>query len=391
MKKVILLCIFLLLLPTQTFAAGYGNLYYVPYLDQYRLDYSYNTADTHFDLVFNGSGGTTYTANYAFPPTGIHYLTCNGTYNMIFYDSTGAVVHSAGPMVTTAIIAPTCDSYPTGVSGKNDLNARQSGSSINWDGVPAASKYEVWKDGSKVSETTGTSYEPTADGGYSIVAKDSSGNIVGQSDLIYKEGCSTCEKLREMLQCPEWSTYMGDITQAIKNALPPPPDWEHIADLIGKATIDHLKDYFGPVPDAPTQAEIDSKLDKSLPTVDSSSPAADSLIPAVPSGYEQPKDFDITTGPQIEIKDESVPFQIFDPLNNIIHDDPGVPVIPGDARNNTGGIQTPAVTSYPIATPQPMPSDLPNNPVPIPNSSPGSGPTPNMTPGTGPVPVWKGD
>jgi hypothetical protein len=405
MKKVILIMFILLLIPIQTYAASYGNLYYVPYMDQYRLDYSYNTADTHYDLVFTAADGTTYTGTYNFAPTGIHYLTCNGTYNMNFYDAAGSVLHTAGPMVTTAIVAPTCNSYPVGVSGKNDLNARQSGNDIIWDANPSATNYEIWKDGTKVSDTPGTTYTPTGDGGFSIVGKDASGAIVGQSDLNFKAttppttpppfdpNCPECVSLRNTLQCPEWDTYMGELTKAIKNALPAPPDWDHIADLIGKSTIDHLQTYNGPVPTAPTQTEIDSKLNTELPEVDASVPNADKLVPEMPPGYEQPKPFDITSGPQIEIKDESQAFQIFDPLNNITHDDPGVPVIPGDPKNNNGGIQQPAATSFPMATPKPLPSELPNNPVPVPSSPPGSAPAPapNTNPGTGPIPVWKGD
>jgi hypothetical protein len=400
-KFIVIFLLLLLLIPAQSFAASYGNLYYVPYMDQYRLDYSYNTADTHYDLVFTAVDNTTYTGSYNFPPTGIHYLTCNGTYNMNFYDSSGAVVHTAGPMVTTEIINPTCNSYPDGVSGKNQLNARQNGSSIDWDSLPAATNYEIWKDGKKVSETTGTTYAPTGDGGYSIVAKDTTGTIVGQSDLNYKAptappfdpNCPECISLRNYLQCPDWDTYMGELTKSMKAALPTPEDWQHIADMIGKATIDQLKEYHGPVPAAPTQTEIDSKLDTSLPTVDAGSPDAEKLVPTVPPGYEQPIPFDVSTGPQIEVKDESVPFQIFDPLNNVVHDEPGVPVIPGDPKNNTGDITPPAVIApYPVVTPKPIPSELPNNPVPVPSSSPGSAPIPSPAGngGAGPVPIFKG-
>jgi hypothetical protein len=206
--------------------------------------------------------------------------------------------------------------------------------------------------------------------------------------------CTTCVNLHDLLNCPDWNTYMGDFTQAFKDALPPPPDWDSIAEKIGTATINHLQDYFGPVPAAPSQAQIDGSLDKTLPTVDATSPDASNLVPTVPTGYEQPKPFDITSGPQIDIVDESVPFQIFDPLNNIVHDDPGVAVIPGDPNNNTGGIQKPAnIAPYPVFTPKPLPSALPNNPVPkpsSPSSSPGSVPLPSSTGSVIPIPIYKG-
>lgn len=404
MKKICFVLLLIFLLPSQVLAASYGNMYYVSFLDQYRVDYSYNTADVRYDLVFNATDGKIYTADYNFPPTGIHYLTCNGTYNMNFYNSSGSVVHTLGPMVTTAIVNPTCNSYADGVSGKNDLNAKQNGNLINWNSLPNADKYEVWKDGSKLGQTTGTSYSPTSDGGYSIVARDSKGNVVGQSDLTYKAttsggdggttnpsdpnygdfdpNCATCKQLWELLQCPDWYKYMGQLTQAIKNALPTLPEWRGIADQF----VNAFADYWGPVPDAPTVQEIEGKIVPTLPPVDTQVPIVE---PQLPSEFDKPTTFDITTGPEIPIVDDSQPIEIYEPDKYIHADTPGQMVFPGDSRNHSDGIKQPDTIQTPYTIPVPtVRNDNQTVPteIPIPSISTGTIPKPNATSGVGPIP-----
>ncbi|RAU91546.1 hypothetical protein [Paenibacillus sp. YN15] len=200
------------------------------------------------------------------------------------------------------------------------------------------------------------------------------------------EGCTSCETITNLLACPEWDTYMGEWTDAIKAALPPPPDWNHIADLIGTATIDHLGNYLGVVPASPSQQQLNQQITVDLPTMDSGSSAASSLVPIVPAGYEQPKPFDITSGPQIEIKDESKPFEIFDPLSNMQYDDPGVPVLPGSTSNSNGGITPPGKVDIPEAMPSKTAPPGNNDPVPIPSANPGTMPVPGQAGGPIPVP-----
>lgn len=390
----ILIMILGLILPQQVFAAMTvaSSSYYVSYLDQYRIDYTIVTASTNYQLHFTSPSGEVFTGNYNFRPTGIHYLTCNGTYKLNFYDSLGVLIAQTASVKTTVIANPTCSSYPDDVSGADDLggNATTIGDDryrITWGNVPGASGYQIWKDGNLVTTTSGTTYEGNR-GSYSVVALDSSGQPVGRSDLVVPKAYSECcQWLAELLQCPDWDTIMGELTEAIKAALPPPPDWPYIADLIGEATIRHLDNYLGPVPAAPSLDEIVENTDTSLPDVDISGPA-DNLVPTVPNGYEQPKSFDITGGPQIEVVDESKPFQIFEPLHNIEYDTPGVPVIPGDPRNNNGGIVQPTN----ITIPMPMPSNLSPNPIdptPAPTPTTGSIPIPTISPSDIPIPNIK--
>jgi hypothetical protein len=344
-----------------------SSSYYVSFLDQYRMDYGSVTGSTNYTLHFIAANSTVYDANYTFPPTGVHYLTCNGTYSLLFYNSSNVLIASTTEFITSSIINPTCNSYASGVNGKDDLNVRMEADKIKWDALPGT------------------------DGGYSVVAKDVNGNIVGQSDInITTPVCDVCTKLSQLLQCPDWDNYMGELTTAFRDALPPPPDWADIANKIGDSVITKLADYVGSVPNAPTQTEIDSGLDTSLPTIDATAGDAEHLIPTMPPGYETPKPFDISSGPQIPIVDESVPFQIFDPLHNIEYDAPGVPVLPGSSTNNMGGIEPPVNITLPDAIPIPQatppPGETQEIPIPSSNIIP-AGPVPSNSGGSGPIPL----
>lgn len=377
-----------ILLPMQAWAANYGSMYYVPYLDQYRLDYAYNSADVRYELVFTGDEGHVFTGNYEHKPTGIHYLTCNGEYRMRFYNSSGSIVHTLGPVYTTQIINPTCSSYADGVSGANDLNAKATDMGdgkyhLDWSSLPNADRYEIWKDGQREGTTTGNSYE-TGKGSVSIVAFDEDGNIVGRSDLIVpKANSECCQWLSDILDCPDWDRYMGELTKAIKNALPTLPEWRLIADQF----VNSFADYFGPVPDPPTVPEISSKIRPTLPPLDTDVPRVE---PAVPSDYNNgPLPFDITTGPEIPVVDESEPIEIYEPNKYINADAPGDMVFPGDPRNHSDGIKQPDTIQTPYPVPVPSPSSSPSVPpsdMPVPNGNVTPPPIPNGQGGPGPIP-----
>ncbi|NHN35539.1 hypothetical protein [Paenibacillus agricola] len=221
---------------------------------------------------------------------------------------------------------------------------------------------------------------------------ESGGGEGGGGEVVYPPFdplCPVCVELNQLLQCPDWDVYMGELTEAIKAALPPPPDWQDIADKIGKATVDELSDYIGEVPVPPSQAEIDGNMDRPLPVVDNHAPDPAELVPKLPAGYEQPKVFDIESGPAIDITDGSQPFEILQPLNNIQYDPPGVGPKPGASSNNSGDIQNPAKMTLPNPTPKPTGSTTPapNNPVPKPAANPSAGPKPSTAPSAGPAPI----
>lgn len=372
--------------------------YYSPGLDRYRMDYVIPSGVVWYQSYFIAPNNAIYSHDWDFYPTGSHWFNCNGKYRLKFFDGANNLIAETPEIVTTQIIHEVCLSSvnDTG-SGDFNTNYNDNGDGsydLNWTPMPGAESYDIYKDGQKIGETTGTNFNLPGEGSITVVAKDSEGNTIGQSDInvpTYNgndggggdggdggSGCDVCEKLSKLLQCPDWNQYLGDLTGAIRDALPPPPDWDDIADKIGSATIRHLQDYFGPVPDPPTQADIDN-LVPTLPNVDNSVPNAD-IVPIVPAGYEQPLVFDIESGPQIEIVDESKPFQIFEPLHNIEYDDPGVAVIPGDDRNNSGGIQNPENIPLPTPIPEKNVPDPTDDPIPEPGNQGGSIPTPGQIP-----------
>jgi hypothetical protein len=345
-----------------------STFYYVSYLDQYRMDYGTVSGSTKYTLHFVAANGTVYNADYNFAPTGTHYLTCNGKYNMLFYNASSVLIASTAEIITTAIVNPTCNSYADGATGKDDLSGSVTNGKITWQPKPDAVNYEIYKDGVKVGETTGTEYTPTSDGSYSVVAKDTTGAIVGQTDINVTSNpattCDECTKLSQLLACPDWGTYMGELTNAVKAAIPPPPDWDMVAEKIGNSVITKFSDYVGQVPAIPTVNDINQTIEKpALPTVDNSSQKAQDLIPTVPSDFNQPLNNDLDSAPVIPIVDNSRPFSLMDPLSNLTYDNPNVPVFPQDPRNNSGGIDAPTTINEPAPTPKAPVSDPSSPPI----------------------------
>lgn len=384
--------------------------HYVPWKDEYRTDIGRPPAGQWDTLVmyFETSNGTPYTLDYpAASAAQIFYLTCNGTYQ--FQYKTGGVngtdVFWTGTIPTTAIQQPTCQSYGDG-GARNDYNAdyeeTDGGYRVNWNGN-GADQYEVWKDGQLVDTVSGSGphqYDMSGPGTVTIVGRDSSGGYQGHSDLQVPTwdgtdgpstggGCDACKQLRDALACPEWDAYMGELTDAIKAALPPPPDWPSIADIF----VDKFAEYFGEVPAPPTVQEIENEVTPELPPIDTAVPEAD-IDFDVPDDFNQPIPFDITDGPEIPVEDGSQPFVIPEPDSQIDADEPGKFVMPGDPQNHSGGIKMPDTidTGYnsPVPTKQngddeippsdmPMPSgSVPNDPLPMPTESSGVIPIPNI-------------
>lgn len=174
---------------------GTNKFYYVDYKDQYRLDYwSAPSSAAKVKLVFTAASGAVYDREWPIDQVGgTLYLTCKGTYELQFIDSSGSVVSSAAGLQTTQIQRNVCESFPEPVP-KDDLNAKvtmpactDQGSDglpkVSWDAAPSASSYDIYKDGQKIGSTTDTKYDLPGDGSYSVVGKDSNGNVVGESDV----------------------------------------------------------------------------------------------------------------------------------------------------------------------------------------------------------------
>lgn len=389
---------------------------YVSWRNEYRTDFAWpsisqwDTMRVYFETPSGVPYDLSYPQSQASP---IFYLTCNGTYQY-FFESGGSVRYWTKQIVTTSIINPPCSSYGEGGGSRNDAGAYYSqngngGYDVFWGDIPGAASYDVWKDGELIGTVPagGGSYNQTipGTGGVSIVGMDGNGNYVGHSDLQVPEytgqddwgdgggqnGCGdVCQRLKTLLECPEWDTYLGDLTGAIRAALPPPPDWPAIADVFVSA----YAEYFGDVPTPPSRAEIEQAvLPSSMPVLDTSVPQ---VTPSVPDAYNTPVDFDITQGgPVFDVVDGSEPFDILEPDANLVADDPGVMVYPADPRNHSDGIKEPDTWQSPYEMPVPSSTSAPGEPIPsippsdmpVPSSAPGTVPIPSVVPGVGPTPT----
>lgn len=395
----------------RAFAADY-TLGYISGRDVYVMTYyrAFDTMPTGFNLSWSGAGGATASKDFTQADvTGVFYLTCNGQYTFTFYNGS-AVLATFGPMTTTAVVGGACESYPS-QQLVDDLNTvvhppDASGlPSISWDDRGAGT-VSIYKDGQPLDAVSGNvgNYHVPEPGLYSLVYRNTAGFVVGVSDVIVTDlqggtdpwpgqggeepTCDVCDKLAALLECPGWSELMGELTQAIKDALPPPPDWDDIADKIGRATIDHLADYMGDVPPVPSAQTIEDQIAPPMPPLDTAVPEAE-IGPAVPPEYNDgPIDFDITDGPEIPIIDGSEPFEIYEPDKYIKSDDPGTMVFPGDSRNSSDGIKQPATITTPYPTPVPTGSSSPVPPstIPTPTVPPSTMPLPTVQGGPGPVP-----
>jgi hypothetical protein len=386
--------------PPQSPVVG-NQLIYLSVRDEYLLNYyDWDTAANRSKLNYWTSTGVYYELWSNNVPNGHWYLTCNGTYIIEVYQDSMKVGETA-QVQTTKIQNPACQSYDNADQLKNDLNIRgtdraDGSTDLSWDFVVGADHYDIYKDGIKITQQTGvTSWHITDDGTYTFVAVDSNGQSLGQSDYIKNDStpnggennsdCDACQWLSDALACPDWDTYMGDLTGAIKNALPPPPNWEDIADtFVGK-----FADYFGDVPVPPSVPEIENNVRPNIPAVDTNVPQA-SIAPAVPSDFNNgPLDTDITQGEQIEVEDDSQPIEIYDPDKYIDSDGVGEFVYPGDERNSSNGIKQPDTIDTPYEMPIPADSggeDIPPADMPVPNGSSSSIPIPDGTTGIIPIP-----
>lgn len=396
---------------------------YQEYRDEYRVDFTYPTGTATLKLLFTSSSSVEYERTY--PISGnLIYLTCNGTYDMEFFDAGNTLIGSFYGIVTTQLINPACNSY-TDQTGKRDFNVtyQDNGNgtyNLDWPMVAGANGYKVYYNGSYLGFAYTPGMQIPGNGQVTIQAVNNNDDVLGTTDLFVPTydhtqigtpgtgddgggstpgGCDACQRLAEQLACPEWDAYMGEWSKMIRDSLPPPPDWNAISQIFATSMINALNNYLGDVPAAPTTGQIAAKL-PAQPVIDSSFPEAGNLVPSVSNNFNQPFDFDITTGPQIQIVDESSPFEINDPLQDLDSSGVGVPVLPGDPANHSGGIKYPE--SIEVETPLPVPktnpssggelpipgetTPAPNNPVPIPRTDPGDPPTPGIGENEIPIP-----
>jgi len=193
--------------------------------------------------------------------------------------------------------------------------------------------------------------------------------------------CDGCKFLKEMLACPEWSTYMGEWENLLKKVIPPAPNWDEVAQKIGNgvsqgvadAVRQGITDAIGNDP-PPTESELESQIPAS-PELNASYPEAENLEPMDPFPDVTPS-FDLENREEIKITDDSQPFNITDPTINS-HQVRTV-VKPGDSSNHTDGIKKPDKVNS--KNPIPVPKKTDNNtsyPTPIPSGTSVTAPIPS--------------
>lgn len=413
-KKVIALMLAIIISPVANVYAAFVYLpaqvptytTFAPWRDEYRTDFAYPNKSTwsYMRLYFETAAGAPHEKVWTVNEIQgrIMFLTCNGTYQFQFLNSVGDPVAWSELIHTQSIQNPPCNSYQDG-GARNDLGAQWSnnpsgGYDLSWQDVPGATEYEIWQNGQLVGTVPAGqgSYHVPGQGSTTIVARDGSGNIIGESDLQVPEydgqpdygngsgGCSMCDKIDEMLQCPGWDLVMGDLTDAIRDALPPPPDWHEIAGIF----VEHFADYFGDVP-APPSVEDMEWIKPDMPDVDLTIPGSE-IMPDVPPGYEQPLEFDITDAPVIPVVDESKPFEILEPDHYIDADEPGTFVFPDDPRNDSRGIKAPDQVDTGAPTPAPTKdsgNETPPSDTPMPNIPETETPSPSIPGSIIPIPT----
>lgn len=396
MKKIMLFLVFLVLFPSSWVSAAFTDAYadvghrlnYYSFRNEYRLDFGWPTPTnwTKLKVYFETPTNVPFSQIYDQDQVKrkILWLNCNGTYQFFFIDDSGNEIYWTKKMVTTSVSNPVCQSYPDG-GEQNDMNADYEeavggGYDAKWDEQSGAAEYEIWKDGELIDTVPAGqadySYHIPTNGSVTIVAKDGSGDVIGQSDIqvpdfdgFSKSACNGCEQILAMLSCPGWNEYMGELSNMINNA---------------------LSEYFGDVPEPPTAETIGNEIVPDLPVLDTSVPDA-AIEMNVPEVFDEPLVFDITSGDVIPVVDGSEPFVINEPT---IDSDPvGVMVYPADERNESDGIKEPdtIVTDYEMPTPTIVPApteepEIPESEMPTPSGSGGSGAIPNV-PDSEPVPT----
>lgn len=320
-----------------------GNYYYFEPQDSYKYDYPPPPGVSYYELHFDGAAGHFYrTYNHA--PTGIHYLTCNGSYVMRFFDGSGQLVAMSQTMTTTQIQSPTCNSQPGTGAGYQDFNVYRTIDQdmpqydlLLWDEYPGAYHYRIYMNGQLIDEQSGTTLRIQRDNAaYSVVALDAYKQYLAQADLAGTSGgdpgggggnpgggdpgdCTGCDMLREILECPEWQLYLGGLTQAIKDAWPNPPYWQGVADIFRDKIVPEMGAEI--VRRAPAVAKIiaDEFESREDPVYPPGTLAAYNPPYAIPTPTDMPTQipFDLNSGiPDFEPDySGSQPFTIPDPTN----------------------------------------------------------------------------
>ncbi|PAF20065.1 hypothetical protein CHH49_18130 [Terribacillus saccharophilus] len=185
-------------------------------------------------------------------------------------------------------------------------------------------------DGGQVYLTKATTSNPNSptieftDPGTCSSAGDSGGDSGGSSGGSDSGECDSCA----VFTCPGWGQYMGKL-EAIKDAIPPAPNWNSVADTFRDSIAPQVKadlqEVLGKAPNLPSEPDMPSGLD------DRDLRAPEGKEAAGLGGASFDKD-DLKDGEKIkENPDKSGGFDIMNPLENLPTDGPDGPKVEGEA------------------------------------------------------------
>lgn len=314
--------------------------FYYANRDVYLLSYrGYPISDSSV-LNFWSDTGTYYDLESTNRPSGSYYLTCNGTYILELFNA-GVKVAETAQIVTTRIEQPACQSYTNADELKNDLVVSEEDNgdgtiTLNWDVQSDADHYDVYQDGVKVGDTTGSSYQIDEVGTYTVVAVNAEGDILGESDYITpdtmptdetgSEDCDACTWLTETLACPAWDEYMGEwkgmlnevfnashyqmVADIMTDTIVPAMGQELVdrAPAISEILADELQSREKPVAAPPAPDSVNYEPPEELPELTDIPEVIESDItedvPNFEPDYSESDAFDLTDPMDIELSDE---------------------------------------------------------------------------------------
>lgn len=241
------------------------QLVFIRIRDEYQLRYAIRGLPEGTHQVranFWSASGTYYDVTFD-NPTGVAYLTCNGTYIFEMLDASGRTIAETRQVITKKISDPACRSYEN-EGLKNDFAGSfkdnpDGSKQVTWAADPNIAVIHVYKDGEFIKEYNasnkheierdGTHVADFSDPGlYSLIGFDALRRYLGSIDFVVGDGgkaglvdddnddgndggCNGCTWLEQALNCPAWDDYMEGWKDMLKDVYQP-PDWQQVANIM---------------------------------------------------------------------------------------------------------------------------------------------------------------
>ncbi|MDP4086020.1 MAG: hypothetical protein Q8934_15560 [Bacillota bacterium] len=384
----LILTVFLLILPIQTFASGMTREYDPPsnsdYYQKkisYQLYFSPGVAKVRITQYKYGADQTDPTSIvtqkiWNVSPNSYMWvdMTCKGATGYEYLDSSSNVVDMNTRGQTDVYLnSGTCDSNSIAPSDFNETQNQYASDTFG-------------------GTTTKLSNPPTADGsggtGTTGYQGDGSGTSTGGSttDPGTSGGTTTCTAC-EMFTCPGWSDYMNKLNQIV-SAIPPAPNWDDVAGKFRDTIVPQLvNDMAGVIGSAPNEPSTPSQL---LGTddrgINNQVPQMQDVPGLSGSGFSSQTIKDAAPVIQ-ERQDPTGGFNLVqDPLSSL----PSLPTNdfpkPGSTNAGDWGNNKPSQPDNPTPAAPKDTGGTDTSNAPIPSDSGATAPSPGDTGGTAPTP-----